>query len=69
MLMQDVQQTVDERIERFADDSRVNGDFTELAKRWASHSLETYKDELLTKALAISKALSEFDSELIGKET
>ena len=33
---------------------------TTAAKNWASHSLETYRGEMLTKALDISKALVEF---------
>jgi hypothetical protein len=33
------------------------------AKEWAVHSLDTYSDDLLSKALAISKALREFADE------
>ena len=39
-------------------------DFMTLGSRWAEHSLRTYTDGLLGKALDISKALAEFDHEL-----
>lgn len=39
-------------------------DFLELSQKWAAFSLATFRDELLTKALQISKALAEFDCEL-----
>lgn len=68
--MQDVKNTMDEYIERedALRSDRASGDFTLLSQRWASHALATYRDELLTKALAIAKALSEFDAELFRDE-
>ena len=41
--------------------------FTELddaAVKWATHALHTYDGDLLSKALAISKAMVEFTGEL-----
>ena len=64
--MQDVQRTIDSHIDLFSP-AEERGEFTQLAQRWASHSLATYKDELLGKALAIAKALSEFDNELLER--
>ncbi len=34
------------------------------AKRWAEYSLDTYKDDLLHRALAISEALVQFMNEM-----
>lgn len=39
-----------------------------VSAKWATHSLVTYKDRLLKKALAISEALSNFVAELEGRE-
>lgn len=36
----------------------------EAAEKWAVHSLRTYKGALLTRALAVSEALSAFVTEL-----
>lgn len=59
--MKELEQGLNEVIET---SSSSEADFLELSKRWATHSLATYKDGLLTKALQISKALAEFDCEL-----
>lgn len=67
--MQDVQETLDAHMETFPLAEAEGGMFLELSKRWATHSLGIYCDELPTKALAISKALAEFDNELLGKES
>lgn len=37
----------------------------ELAKRWASMSLETFQGDLLARALDISKAMADFTCELL----
>lgn len=66
--MQDVQETLNTHIENFTPSENQGGEFLALSKRWATHSLEVYTDELLTKALAVSKAIAEFDNELFGKE-
>ena len=39
-------------------------DLDVAAKKWAAYSLDTYKDRLLEKALAISVALVNFTNEL-----
>lgn len=64
--MEDVKVTLSEHMDRFSGNAEV-GEFTELAKRWASHSLDTYNDILLDCALEISRALAEFDAELLQK--
>lgn len=64
--MEDVKQTLSEHTETFQGNSEI-GEFTELAKRWASHSLETHNGILLDCALEISRALAEFDAELLQK--
>lgn len=63
--MQDVQETLETHMENFPPAENSGGQFLELSKRWATHSLDVYCDALLTKALAISKALAEFDNELL----
>lgn len=40
----------------------------ELSKNIAGYALETYKDELLRKALNISIAIAEFEAELHFRE-
>lgn len=65
--MQDVKETLESHMATFASDAET-GQFTELAKRWASHSLETYSSVLLQKALALSQSLAEFDAELLQKD-
>lgn len=64
--MQDVIDTLEKHTETFSSESEL-GDFARLSQRWATHSLATYTGELLTRALAISKALAEFDNELLGR--
>lgn len=66
--MQDVQDTLNTQMENFPPAENEGGVFLELSKRWATHSLGVYCDGLLTKALAISKALAEFDNELNQKD-
>jgi len=39
-------------------------DLQGAAQKWAVHSLETYKDETLKRALAISESLCNFLAEL-----
>jgi len=36
----------------------------EAGKKWACYALDTYRNDLLGKALAISKALSDFAAEM-----
>ena len=43
-------------------------EFRTAAKKWAAHSLETYQDDLLTKALAVSKSIAEFCNELESRK-
>ena len=38
--------------------------FTDTAKKWAAYCLETYRDELLKRGLAIAAALAEFEDEI-----
>jgi hypothetical protein len=64
--MEDVKLTLNEHMETWKSEGE-HGEFTELAKRWASHSLETYTGILLDCALEISRALAEFDAELLQK--
>jgi hypothetical protein len=67
--MQDIRETIEQHMENFPPaENEGGGMFLELSKRWATHSLGVYCDELLTKALAISKALAEFDNELNQKD-
>lgn len=41
----------------------------ETADKWASHSLRTYMGETLSRALAVSKAIAEFDCALKHPES
>ena len=43
---------------------KISVDFRQLSIRWAEHSINTYADELLVKALLLSKALIDFENEL-----
>ena len=64
--MQDVIDTLNEHQERLtpSDEDRVTGEFTNAAKRWAGHCLETYTGDLLAKGLAVAQAMAEFECEM-----
>jgi hypothetical protein len=66
--MQDVIDTLDAHAERLtpSHEDRTNGDFTNAAKRWSAHCLETYTGELLIKGLAVGAAMAEFEAEMVG---
>lgn len=67
--MQDVIDTLKEHEDRLtpSDEDRTVGEFTNAAKRWANHCLETYKGDLLAKGLAVSQAMAEFEIEMTGE--
>lgn len=43
-------------------------EFREASKKWAAHAIETYKDDLLGKALLVSKAIADFLNEMEGQK-
>jgi hypothetical protein len=66
--VQDVIDTLAEHEDRISmpHNDRVTGEFTNCAKRWAGHCLETYTGDLLRKGLAVAQALTEFECEMMG---
>lgn len=66
--MQDVAKSLDSMIAMNEHEAAANPEILdEAAVRWATHSLKTYRGDLLTQALAISKALAEFTAELLQR--
>ena len=59
-------QELRENIERVADKTAFDpqGTLRDTAQKWAHHAIETYRDELLEKALKISEALTNFLAEM-----
>ena len=50
-------------LERVEQAEKGEESLREVAVSWATHSLKTYRDELLSRAMAISEALAQFANE------
>ena len=59
--MQELKQAIESKIDNHNMGSQ--GILREAATQWSKHSLESYADKLLKRALNISRALAEFENE------
>ena len=54
---------LDQDLEAVEKADATEGSLRATAIRWGSHAINTYRDELLHRALAISEALAQFVNE------